>query len=78
MLQDYRELAFTLKEKFKEIESWPEIEFNDEDISRLKKFEGVTSVNKHSFQLKIDNNHCVIPGQYILYSICIIVCVVLY
>ena len=38
MLQDYRELAFTLKEKFKEIESWPEIEFNDEDISRLKKF----------------------------------------
>lgn len=71
MLQDYRELATSLKEKFQSITTWPEIEFNAEDRRRIKELDDVTNVDKHSFQIKIESNHCVIPGQYILYAICI-------
>lgn len=71
MLKDYRELATSLREKFQSINNWPEIEFNDEDKQRIKELDDVTNVDRHSFQIKIESNHCVIPGQYILYAICI-------
>lgn len=71
MLKDYRDLAASLKEKFQSITYWPEIELNNEDNQRLKELDDVTSVGKHSFQIQIESNHCVIPGQYILYAICI-------
>ena len=71
MLQDYRELATSLKEKFQSINYWPEIEFNEEDIKRIKELDDVIYVSKSSIQIKIESNHCVIPGQYVLYSICI-------
>jgi hypothetical protein len=71
MLHDYNELAKSLKEKFIEISYWPEILFNDEDIQRLRELKEVSNVGKHSFQMKVENNHCVIPGQYILYAVCL-------
>jgi hypothetical protein len=71
MLQDYRELARSLREKFQLISAWPEIEFNSEDRRRIKELDDVTNVGKHSFQINIDTNHCVIPGQYVLYAVCI-------
>lgn len=71
MLQDYRELAKSLKEKFQLITTWPEIEFNSEDKRRIKELDDVTNVDRHSFQIKIETNHCIIPGQYVLYAVCI-------
>jgi 5-methylcytosine-specific restriction protein B len=71
MLQDYRELAKGLKEKFQLITTWPEIEFNSEDKRRIKELDDVTNVDRHSFQIKIETNHCIIPGQYVLYAVCI-------
>lgn len=71
MLHNFKELASNLKEKFLAVEQWPEIEFNAEDIARIKSFKDVTSVGKSTFQIKVENNHCIIPSQYILYAICI-------
>lgn len=71
MLKDYRGLANDLKIKFSSINFWKEIEFNEEDKLRIKEIADVTNVNSHSIQIKIENNHTIVPSQYILYAICI-------
>ncbi|MDV6167615.1 AAA family ATPase [Flavobacterium sp. DG1-102-2] len=71
MLTDFRELAEKLALKFNDIDYWPEIEFNHQDIQFLKTIEGVKFVNRHSIQIQIDKNHAILPSQYILYSISI-------
>ncbi|KAA5534513.1 hypothetical protein F0919_07785 [Taibaiella lutea] len=71
MLRDYRELAGELKNKFRSIDIWPELIFNDEDKQRLMEVDQVSSVDSHSLQMKIDNNHCILPSQYVLYAVCI-------
>jgi hypothetical protein len=69
MLKDIRELGKDLKKYFSEISFWPEIAFNQRDKSELSKIENITNVSDHSITIKIDENHCIIPSQYILYSV---------
>jgi len=71
MLVDYTDLIDATKAKFSEINHWPEIKFNEQDKIKLKEIPVISFVNDYSIQLKIDNNHAVIPSQYVLYSIAI-------
>jgi hypothetical protein len=69
MLKDIRELGKSLKLNFTAITDWNEISFNDEDKSRLSEIDMVSTVGTHSITFKIDDNHCIIPSQYILYAV---------
>jgi hypothetical protein len=69
MLKDIRELGKDLKRYFSEITFWPELTFNQKDKSEISKIENVTDVSNHSITIRIDENHCIIPSQYVLYSV---------
>jgi hypothetical protein len=69
MLKDIRDLGKNFKQFFTEINKWNELTFNSEDKIELSKLENVIEIDSHSITLKIDDNHCVIPSQYILYSV---------
>lgn len=71
MLKDIRELGKDLKSYFLEINFWPELSFNQKDKSEISKIENVTDVADHSITIKIEDNHCIIPSQYVLYSVLI-------
>jgi 5-methylcytosine-specific restriction protein B len=71
MLSDYTNLAISLKDKFREIDEWPEITFDTRTIDKLSSIQNVRRVNKHSIQFEIDENQVVIPSQYILFAVCI-------
>jgi 5-methylcytosine-specific restriction protein B len=68
MLKDIRELGKDLKRHFSEITFWPELTFNQKDKSEISKIENVTDVSNHSITIRIDENHCIIPSQYVLYA----------
>jgi 5-methylcytosine-specific restriction protein B len=69
MLKDIRELGKDLQMHFSEISFWPELTFNQKDKFELSKIENVTDVSDHSISFRIEDNHCIIPSQYILYSV---------
>lgn len=69
MLKDIRELGKDLKRHFSEITFWPELTFNQKDKVEIAKIENVTDVSDHSITIRIDENHCIIPSQYVLYSV---------
>lgn len=69
MLKDLRHLGEDLKKYFKSISSWPEISFSEVDKLKILQIKNVAEVYNNSFMLKIDSNHCIVPGQYILYAI---------
>jgi hypothetical protein len=69
MLKDIRELGKDLKRHFSEITFWPELTFNQKDKSEISKIENVTDVSDHSITIRIDENHCIIPSQYVLYAV---------
>nr|WP_320118868.1 hypothetical protein [uncultured Marinifilum sp.] len=69
MLKNLEPLINDFTNRYESITNWPEIKFDDETIEKLESLDNATSVNQYSFQVKIENNHCIIPGQYILYSI---------
>ncbi len=71
MLKNYSELAQTLEEKIKSIDFWPEIKFDTTDKENLNELESIILVNDHSLQLKIKDNHVILPSQYILYAVSI-------
>ena len=69
MLKDIRELGKDLKRHFSEITFWPELTFNQKDKSEISIIENVTDVSDHSITIRIDENHCIIPSQYLLYAV---------
>ena len=69
MLKDIRDLGKNFKKYFSEINKWNELSFNENDKLEIFKLENVIEVDTHSITLKSDENHCVIPSQYILYAI---------
>ena len=69
MLKDIRQLGKDFKSHFSEINFWPEISFNQDDKKEISKIENITAVSDHSITIKIDENHCIIPSQYVLYSV---------
>jgi energy-coupling factor transporter ATP-binding protein EcfA2 len=69
MLKDIRELGKDLKRYFSEITFWPELTFNQKDKSEISKIENVTDVFDHSITIRRDENHCIIPSQYVLYAV---------
>ncbi len=71
MLKDIRNLGNDLKRQFLEISNWPELTFNEEDKRKLSVIDSVTKIYDHSLIIEIDDNHSVIPSQYLLYSILI-------
>ena len=71
MLKDFRKLETELQEKIKNINVWPEIEFNSTDKEMLKQLDNKMTINSHSIQTEIDSNHCILPSQYILYAVCL-------
>src|SRR5690606_27225679 len=64
-----RELGKDLKRHFSEITFWPELTFNQKDKSEISKIENVTDVSSHSITIRIDENHSIIPSQYVLYAV---------
>jgi hypothetical protein len=71
MLNNYSNLANSLKDKFREINDWPEITFDSETVDRLSSLPNVKKVSRHSIQFEIEENQVVIPSQYVLFAICI-------
>jgi hypothetical protein len=69
MLKDIRELGKDLKRYFSEITFWPELTFDQKDKSEISNIENVTDVSDHSITIRIDENHCIIPSQYVLYAV---------
>lgn len=69
MLKDIRELGSDLKRYFAEINFWTELTFNQNDKNEISKIENILSVSDHSIIFKIDENHCIIPSQYVLYAV---------
>jgi len=69
MLKDFQNLGVDLIEYFSEISSWKELTFIEKDNIELRKLENVVDVAKHSITFKINNNHCIVPSQYLLYAI---------
>lgn len=69
MLKDLRELGKDLQKYFTEIDSWSEITFTEKDKNELIKIKNVINVSSHSITFVQDNNHCIVPSQYILYAV---------
>ena len=69
MLKDLRELGKNYKTFFSDIKEWPEVSFNDEDKQKICEIDIVDSVDNHSIRFKLEDNHCIVPSQYILYSV---------
>jgi len=71
MLKDIREIGRDLRINFTEITFWEELTFNINDKLEISKIENVDFVSDHSITMRMEENHCIIPSQYILYSILI-------
>lgn len=69
MLKDLRELGKNDKTFFSDIKEWPEVSFNDEDKQKICEIDIVDSVDNHSIRFSLDENHCIVPSQYVLYSV---------
>jgi hypothetical protein len=71
MLKDIRELGEDLRINFSEITFWEELTFNANDKLEISKIENVDFVSDHSITIRMEENHCIIPSQYISYSVLI-------
>lgn len=69
MLKDIREIGKDLKRYFSEITFWPELTFNEQDKAEIYKIENITEVSDHSITIRLDENHSIIPSQYVLYAV---------
>lgn len=71
MLKNLVELGRDVKNKFENFNKWQEIRFNDKDKEELSKLDNVHTVFNHSIMFEYDNNHTIVPSQYILYALSI-------
>jgi hypothetical protein len=76
MLHHLANQAKLEKEELAQITSWPELQFNAEDKSRLDTIKLFTEIMDTSIRIDIkaskkdqEDNVCIIPSQYILYAI---------
>ncbi len=71
MLKNLIELGRDVKIKFDNFNNWQELNFNSEDKEKLENLDHVTSVFNSSIKFEFDNNHTIVPSQYILYALAI-------
>lgn len=73
MLRNHKYSVENLKQKFISIKHWNEITFNGDHKAKLLELDGVEYVYDHSIHIKIEGeeNHIIIPSQYVLYAIAI-------
>jgi energy-coupling factor transporter ATP-binding protein EcfA2 len=71
MLKNLIELGKDVKEKFDNFNNWQELEFYTKDKEQLEKLNNVDYVFNSSIKFKFDNNHTIVPSQYVLYALAI-------
>lgn len=71
MLKNLIELGRDVKEKFDNFNNWQELNFNSKDKEQLERLDHVTQVFNSSIKFEFDNNHTIIPSQYVLYALTI-------
>ena len=71
MLKNLIELGRDVQTKFDNFNDWRELNFNNRDKKELESLNNVSTVFNHSIKFDFDNNHTIIPSQYILYALTI-------